>query len=136
MTRAKPRIGDVVEFKLPGGRSAYGRVMRDATVGFYRTGSDERHPPIGSRNYQFVVGVYDDVLTSDQCQVVGHDPSRDPEDDWPPPMCIQDSISGGFSLYHKGEIRPATKEECEGLESAAVWDYEHLVERLSQPTDS
>jgi hypothetical protein len=134
MGRARPKAGDVVQIALPNGSYAYGRVLRDAGVAFYRaTTKEPGQPPIGSRDYQFVVGVYDDVLTSKKCPVVGHDPSRDAEDEWPPPQSVEDPISGQFQVYHKGVMRPATTDECDGLEPAAVWDYDHLIERLSSP---
>ncbi len=131
MSRNKPQVGDVIQFTLPSGRYAYGRVLRDASVAFYsETTAEPGLPPIGSRDYQFVVGVYDDVLTSERVSVVGRDPSQTPEDDWPPPSCITDPISGTVRIYHKGHIRAATPEECEGLERTAVWDYHHLIDRL------
>lgn len=78
-------MGDVVQFSLRGGHYAYGRVLLDASVAFYRgTSSEPCRPPIGSRDYQFVVGVHDDVLKSKQCPIVGKDPSRTSEEDWPP----------------------------------------------------
>jgi len=33
-------------------------------------------------------------------------------------------------LDHSGNARPATPEECVGLERAAVWDAEHVEDRL------
>jgi hypothetical protein len=117
---------------LPTGRYAYGRVLRDASVAFYRTTTTEPGlPPIGTRDYQFVVGVYDDVPGWDGAPVVGHDPSQGPEDDWPPPHSVRDPISGAMSIYHHGHMRPATPEETEGLEPAAVWDLHHLIDRLT-----
>ena len=131
MRRTRPKVGDVIQITLPNGRHAYGRVLRDASVAFYRgTTGEPRRPPIGSRDYQFVVGVYDDVLKSERVSVVGHDPSRNADDEWPPPACVRDPITGQTKLYHKGVIGPATDDECRDLEPAAVWDYDHLIERL------
>ena len=132
----KPRIGDVVQFALPNGRFAYGRVLTEG-VAFYRETTDEPgQPPVGSRDYQFVVGVYDDVVRSPEHPVVGHDPSADDEDDWPPPQCVRDVISGGWSIYHKGEMRPSSAEQCSGMEPVAAWDERHLVERLLAADDN
>lgn len=131
MRRTKPQVGDVVQIALPSGKYAYGRVLRDASVAFYRATTEQpERPPIGSRDYQFVVGVYDDVLKSEKVPVIGHDPSQGSEDEWPPPYCVRDAITRQVKLYHKGAMRPATEEECRGLEPAAVWDLSHLIERL------
>jgi hypothetical protein len=131
MSRRKARVGDVIQVTLPTGRYAYGRVLQDASVAFYsRTTAEPGLPPVGSRDYQFVVGVYDDVLGSEGAPVVGHDPSQGPEDDWPPPNSVRDPISGAMRIYHHGHMRTATPGEAEGLEPAAVWDIHHLIDRL------
>ena len=130
MARRRPKVGDVIQFELPDGTFAYGRVLRDASVAFYRRRSDEpRRPPLGERDFEFVVGVYDDVVRAHP--VVGRDPSADDDEDWPPPSWIVDSINGTFSIYSRGGIRPATEAECRDLEPAAVWDERHLIERLA-----
>ena len=100
MSSDKPKVGDVIQLTLPNDRYAYGRVLQDASVAFYgETTAEPGLPPIGSRDYQFVVGVYDDVLTSEGVSVAGHDPSQATEDDWPPPNSIRDPISGAMSIY-------------------------------------
>ncbi len=121
----------MIQIELPTGRYAYGRVLRDASVAVYETTADDpARPPIGSRAYTFVVGVYEDVLKSPSCPVVGHDPSRDPDDDWPPPFCVRDPLTGARQVYHRGAMREGAIDECEGLEPAAVWDLHHLVDRI------
>lgn len=132
MRSRRPAVGDVVQLRLPDDRYAYGRVLRDAAVGFYReTTAEPGNPPIGSRDYQFVVGVYEDVLKDDQVPVVGHDPSRDADDDWPPPMSVTDAVSGRARLYVRGAFQPAEdQDEARKLEPAAAWDLNHLVDRL------
>ena len=131
MSRRKPKVGDVIQIKLPSDCYAYGRVLRDASVAFYsETTTEPGLPPIGSRSYEFVVGVYEDVLKSDEVPVVGYDPSQGPDDEWPPPYCVRDPISGGTKIYYRGAMTPASAQECEHLEPAAVWDLPHLVDRL------
>jgi hypothetical protein len=136
MAPKRPRVGDVVQIALPNGRYAYGRVLRDASIAIYRqTTTSPAQPPLGSREYQFVVGVYEDVLQSGSCPVVGHDPSRDGDDEWPPASFIRDPISGDVSLYHKGIITPAAEDEVSGLERASVWDLNHIVDRITGEFD-
>ena len=129
MKRTKARVGDVVQLTLPNGRYAYGRMLKDGAVAFYRaTTSSPSEPPIGSRDFQFIVGVYKDVL--ERLPVVGHDPSRGPEDDWPPAGVVRDPITKQAKLYHKGAMRPASEDEVRGLEPVAAWDLHHVVDRL------
>ncbi|MBB2974944.1 hypothetical protein FHX49_000485 [Microbacterium endophyticum] len=124
-------MGSVVQFPLPGGGFAYGRVLRDASVAFYCTRSNEPGmPPIGEREYEFVVGVYDDVLRAEDVPVVGHDPGVGPEDEWPPPYVIRDALTGRPTIYHHGTRSKANEDQVVGLEPAAVWARWHLIERL------
>jgi hypothetical protein len=100
--RNPAKVGDVLQFDLPDGTYVYGRVWW---------------------------ALYADVARAHP--VVGHDPSGADEEDWPPPMRIRDPIDGTFSIYYRGEIRPATEDECRRLETAAVWDEHHLIARLT-----
>jgi hypothetical protein len=135
MPRSQAEIGDVVQVLLPGATYAYGRVLRDGSVAFYSTRTVEaRRPPIGSRDYQFTVGVYADLVGSKRMPIVGHDPSRNADDEWPPPGSVRDPISGKYQLYHRGQMRPATDVECRDLEPVAAWDYEHVIDRLQGGT--
>jgi hypothetical protein len=125
-------VGDVVQFSLPDGTYAYGRVLRDASVAFYRVRTSEPgRPPIGSRDYQFVVGVYNNVLKSEKVPIVGHDPRKDADDEWPPPFAVHHPLTDTTDLYEKGNMRRADESEIRGLEPAAVWDLHHLVDRLT-----
>jgi len=130
-------VGDVVQVALPNGQYAYGRVLRDAAVAFYRARTSEPvHPPVGSRDFQFVVGVYDDDLR--RWPVVGHHRSTSEDEDWPPPSSITDPITKQLrSIYERGEIRPLRPgEDGTGLESAAVWEHREILERLMEPRNT
>jgi len=129
MSRGGPKVGDVIQVTLPNGCYAYGRMLKEGQVAFYRaTSSNPSEPPIGSRDYQFIVGVYKDVVA--RLPVVGHDPARDAEDEWPPPGVVRDPITKKPKLYHKGAMRPASEDEVRGLEPVAAWDLNHVVDRL------
>ncbi len=129
--KIRPKIGDVFQIKLPNGKYAYGRVYKDASVGIYREVSSEpNHPPIGSRDFLFNVGMYKDILSTGEFPIVGYDPFKEDESAWPDPKCIIDSISGEFSLYFEGKITPSSAKECKGLEEAAVWDSHHIISRI------
>jgi hypothetical protein len=137
MRKARPRPGAVVQIALPNGKYAYGRIYEDAGIGIYRQLSDvPKKPPLGSHDFQFIVGVYNDVLTSGKCLIIGEDPFIKGEDPWPPPRSIIDPISGACSIYHHGKIRSALPEECDGLEIAAVWHLDHIVDRIIHGTES
>lgn len=125
----RPHPGTVVRIDLPSG-PAYGRVLRDASIAIYRLNGDLSSPPIGSRDYEFVVGIYDTDLR--RLPVVGFDQPTD-GDDWPPPVAIRPNLPGdSWRIYERGEIRPATSEQAGGLEAAAVWSIDQIADRLSR----
>ncbi|WP_318837553.1 Imm26 family immunity protein [Psychrobacillus glaciei] len=128
--RRRIKFGDVYAIPLPNGKYAYGRVFADAGFGVYEhIGESMADTPI-SEDYQFNVGVYQHALSSGKWTFIENRPFKKEEEAFPPPTCIIDSISGEYSIYHKGEIRSATKSECEGLEITAVWDANHITDRI------
>lgn len=130
-TKQRWKVGDVFQIDLPDGRYAYGRVYRDSAVGIYRAITDAPgQPPIGSNDFLFNVGMYEDVLDDGKVKIIGSDPFPSEDAAWPPPTFIKDAISGEYSVYHKGVISKSTKKRSAGLEEAAVWEYEHIVNRI------
>jgi hypothetical protein len=128
--RILPKVGDIFQIPLPDGRFAYGKVFRDASVGVYQKIFDSPTELPIEAPFAFIVGLYNDILKSGVWPIVGHEPFASEEDEWPPPNYVKDIISGEYSIYHKGEMRPSTAEECRGLEEAAVWDAHHVIDRI------
>jgi Immunity protein 26 len=129
----KIKLGDMLAIPLHDGRFVFGRVLNDASIGIYRyiAGSKDEPPPTET-DYLFVVGVYRDVLTSGQWPRIAHIPFETEEESWQPPCVVCDPITGKRSIYHKGVIRSASVAECKDLEPAAVWDKEHIIDRIGQ----
>ena len=125
-------LGDVYQFKLPNNKYAFGRIFKDACIAIYNEISDDPSNLPEEEAYLFIVGIYDYVLESDDWVVVANRPFENDEDAWPPPMYIKDQLTGEYRIYHKGKMRGATKEQCEGLEEAAVWNDEHIIERIME----
>lgn len=135
MKKLKP--GMVVQISLPNRKFAHGRLYKDVSIAIYTRITDApSQPPLGSRDFRFNIGIYNDALTSGKCVVVGDDPFRKDEDPWPPPRCIVDPITNECSIYHHGEIKKAPPEECRGLEVAAVWELEHIIDRILNGEES
>ncbi|MFA1642151.1 Imm26 family immunity protein [Chryseomicrobium imtechense] len=128
--RRRRKVGDVYAIPLPNGNFAFGRAFRDAGIGIYQhIGNDINDLP-QKEEYQFIVGVYESALKSEKWPFVENRPFEREDEEWPPPSCIKDQLSGEFEIYYKGEIRNASKEECEGMEVAAVWEAEHIIDRI------
>jgi len=128
--RKRIKLGDVYAIPLPDGRFAFGRRFKDASIAIYRYIGKSVEDIPQDEDYQFIVGVYDDVLKSGQWTVVINRPFEDEDEAWPPPACVIDKLSGGYSIYHKGEMKRASKQDCDGLEVAAVWEAEHIIDRI------
>jgi hypothetical protein len=83
-------------------------------------------------NILFIVMVYNDIITKGVWVKVGKLPIRN--DLLVQPMkYIQDIQNpNSFELYNPntGEITKATREQCEGLEYAAVWEANHVEDRI------
>lgn len=128
--RRRLKIGDVYAIPLPNEKYAFGKVFKDAGFGIYGHIGDSIDDLPDKEDFLFNVGVYKDVLTSGKWDVVENRPFSSEEEAFPPPKYMQDKISGEYSIYHKGEIKEATKEECVGLEVASVWDEQHIIDRI------
>lgn len=128
--KRRVKLGDIYAIPLPNGMYAFGRVLKDAGIAIYKyTSNNIKDIPV-SEEYQFIVGVYKDVLQNGIWTVVSNRPFNNEEESWPPKQYIYDKINGSYSIYYKGEITPSTQEECQGLERAAVWDEHHIVDRI------
>jgi hypothetical protein len=78
----------------------------------------------------FFAAVMDSAIKSGRWPIVAHLPLDGGLT--PPPKFMQDRWNkSSFSIYlNSGEIKKATRKECQGLERAAVWDPEHIEDRL------
>lgn len=131
--KTRRRIGDVVAIALKDGSFAFGRVLMEPLMAFYALRA-ERIPTltdIVSSNIAFKVCVMNYAITHGDWPVLGNIPlekSLTAE----PLFFKRDSITGALSIYRDstGEEVPATAEECAGLECAAVWEPEHVLDRL------
>ncbi|WP_413379269.1 Imm26 family immunity protein [Paenibacillus taichungensis] len=124
------KLGDLYAIPLPNGKFAFGRRFKDANIAIYNYMGNTFEDKPQQENYQFIVGVYDDVLKSGDWPVVENRPFVNEAEAWPPPACVIDKLTGEHSIYYMGEIKPADIKECEGLEIAAVWEAQHIVDRI------
>jgi hypothetical protein len=127
----KRRIGDIVKIPLGDGTHTYARVLPEASFAFYDSrGTEELEiNRIVDLPILFFTAVMNHAIKSGRWKVVGHI-SRD-DGLRAPPQFIQDPLDKrSFSIYEDGKIRPATRQECVGLECAAVWEPEHVEVRL------
>jgi hypothetical protein len=106
-------------------------VLPEASFAFYdsRVNGDVPVEETCARPILFFAAVMNYAIKKGLWPIVGHVPSEDQLK--VPPRFIQDALNKDrFEIYEDGKIRPSTREECAGLECTAVWDPEHIEDRL------
>jgi hypothetical protein len=127
----KRKIGDILKIELGDGTHTYARVLPEATFAIYDARTTEELPILETvqKPILFYVAVMNRALKEKRWPVVGH--STLEEQLQAPPRFIQDALNKKrFEIYEHGRIRPATREECLDLEREAVWEPEHVEERV------
>ncbi|MBN2423417.1 MAG: immunity 26/phosphotriesterase HocA family protein [Calditrichaceae bacterium] len=135
MRKQKRTIGSIVKIDLGNDEHSYARVLDKACYAFYDIKAREEIKNLNeiiSKPILFIVSAYDDIITRGRWVKIGVVPLEDKLKQLPMQF-IKDAINPDeFSIYNPntGEIFPAKKEECISLECAAVWEAEHVEERL------
>jgi hypothetical protein len=134
---AKQRIttGAILEVNIEGQYYVYTQILGKAGYAFFDYKSKEKLEDLTvllSARILFILSVYDDIITKGEWLKVGKLPIR--SDLLVQPLqFIQDNLNpNNFEHYNPntGEITKATREECEGLERAAVWEANHVEDRI------
>jgi hypothetical protein len=133
MARKRWQPGSVIRKRLGDGWNYYARLMEFPWAAFYdhRTKQPEDDlDAITPRPVRFTIAVHKDLLAEKEWEPIGRRP-LDGSLQRPRAQVIW-----GIDPQHPrimddhGAIRPATPKECEGLEPAAVWEPEHVADRL------
>lgn len=129
--RIRRRVGDIVKIPLAENSYCFGRVLQEPLMAFYDL-LVSTVPDIGrisSSPILFKVWVMNKAITSGRWPVIGN-ADLDKEITSVPEFFKQDPVSKAFSKYSDGKEKPATQSDCIGLERAAVWEAEHIEDRL------
>jgi hypothetical protein len=127
----KRKIGDILKIELGDGAHTYARVLPEAGFAIYDARTTEELPTMETieRPILFYVAVMHHAVKEKRWSVVGHKTLEAGLQS--PPRFIQDALNKKrFEIYEHGTIRPATRQECLGLEREAVWQPEHVEERI------
>jgi len=133
MKKQKFSIGALLQIDLKNGQYAFGRVVNKEETLFYDFFTDNisnlNFAEIYSAKELFRVSVMKYAITSGLWVVIDNKPIE-ADLALPNKYFMQDMITKEFSVYHQGNIIPATYEDIKGLECAAVWEPEHVEDRL------
>ncbi len=135
MKKQQRTVGAFISICLPDERIGYGRILEKASYGIYDLISDKTISDIeiiqGSK-ILFIIAVYDQAVKSGRWQKIGTRPLEDHLTVLPLEYSEDAIKKGSYSIYdpNSGEFKAAVKEDCLGLERAAVWAPEHVEERI------
>lgn len=130
--RQQYKVGAIVKIPLGDGQHTYARILEPPLFAFYDAlaRDDLDVDTIITKPILFKVWVMRHAITSGRWLKVGHR-SLDSDLQQSPFFFKQDALRPEiFTLYRDGKEFPATREESKGLERAAVWEPEHVEERL------
>lgn len=130
--RQRRTVGSIVQVALGDGTYCYAQTLEEPEFAFF----DVRHRllpqarEIVAKPLLFRLWVMNHAVTGGRWLNVGKAPVTD-DLARPVPRFKQDALDPSrFEIYLNGNSRPATVQECVGLERAAVWDPEHVEDRL------
>lgn len=127
--------GAILELCIDNQYYVYAQILGKAGYAFFDFASNKRMQEfkiLQTREVLFILSVYNDVVTRGKWRKVGKLPIRE-DLQTQPLQYIQDiHYPDRFELYdpNTGEITKATREQCEGLECAAVWEASHVEDRI------
>ena len=128
----KTDAGNIFEIPLPDGGLAYGMVIKSPLAAFFDFRFSERPSLdlIVSQPVAFRIWIMNAALGKRGWMIIGSAPV--PEALAIPAVFYKfDIIARKFSLYSSPIETPATREQCIGLECAAVWSACHVESRLA-----
>jgi hypothetical protein len=128
---SRKRPGTIVRINLDDGYHIYGRELQHPFLAVYDARAKKEMTPdqIVVQHTLFIVGVFDQALK--RWKPVGYVPLL-PDELPVPDRFIQDVINPNDCriVNAHGHERPATIAECEGLESATIWDSDEVEDRI------
>lgn len=131
--RQKRTIGAIVKIPLEKGFHTYARILK-YDFAFYDIRTKEEISNLNkivSSAILFITTVNDYSVTRGLWLKVGNLPLEERLLTTPPQFAQDPIHPDRFFLIENGIRRPATKEECKGLERSAVWTQEGMQRRLN-----
>jgi len=129
--RGRGKVGDVLKIDLGNGVFGFGRILDSPLMGFYDLQSREAVSIVDvvKSPMLFRVWVMNYAVKSDNWEILGNLPLEDALK-VKPRFFKQDPLNKKYSIYYDSKDTPAAREDCIGLERAAVWNPEHVENRL------
>lgn len=129
--KIKRNIGDVLIIDLGDGEFSFARVLNEPIIGFYdiKYGEIPSIENIIKSKIIFKICVMNSAVTSGRWKVIGNE-KLDSDLQQVVPFFREDALTKALFIYKNDKEYPASKSDCESLERAAVWNPEHVEDRL------
>lgn len=135
-SKVRRRQGDLLKIDLGDGRHSFAQVAAEPLIVFFDRASTEdlAEEDVSNLPVLFRVWVSNHAVTSGRWPVIGRG-ALSSANHAEPFFYKQDAITGRLALYHStfaatNYERAANLDDCVGLEAAAVWEPEHVEDRL------
>jgi len=134
MKKQKFTPGAIVKVQFEESCHIYGQLLMKPYVAFYdfKVSDDQSNlREIVEKPVLFILCVFDHAITKGRWEIIGkvsfeenniEIPLQFIQDSYPPYNC--------FLIDASGNMRPASIDQCRGLERSSVWEPEHVEERL------
>lgn len=126
--------GDIIQLPVRPSGFAFAKYTPEHSYAFYKLISPTDKVPSNAElvnsGVMFRIFVMDRPVKEGEWKVVGY---GEVENDLlrPQKYFIQDAIrENNFEIYEEPNRRPATRDECKGLECYAVWSQNHVEDRI------
>jgi hypothetical protein len=134
MKRQRIKTGAIVKIPIEKEYHTYGRLLLRPYVEIYDGKTKEnisRLEEIVSKPILFTLCVFDYAVTKGRWEIIGRTDFSENEVNIPLQF-IQDPINPKScqTIDALGNMEPASVEQCRKLERSAVWDPEHIEERI------
>lgn len=136
MARQRITEGAILEIAIEGGYYVYSQILLECLgYAFFDYRAYNQIKEVGileTKNILFILMVYDDVITSGHWKKVGKLRIREDLKIQPNKFIYHKGENPEYEIYNPntGEIRRSTKEQVKGLECAAVWEANHVEDRI------
>lgn len=131
-----PKLGDLYSVELPNGKFGFCRVIEEDYLQFFAYKSDQAQFDDSLINeVAFSVPLYNSNYKDSRLTFLKNIPFTNASESLPPKTYMYDPVFEKYSIYQNGQIIPASKSDCEGLEPASVWELDHVIDRLLGKTD-
>jgi len=133
LKRQQRTVGAIVKIPLEKGFHAYARILED-NFAFYDIRTKKELPAdkiVSTAAVIFFATVHDDAVIKGYWQKIGKVLPVEKYLSWKQPFYTQDRLNPTkYTIYHNGKEKPATRQQCIGLDYLMVWTYEEMEERL------